>query len=65
MKLTKKEQMQVDKGLEITFMHIKEVIEHPKKLDDILNNAQLFPIYIKEKNKEALLLGVKPTSVPA
>lgn len=61
MKLSKKEQRQVEKGLEITFMHIRDILEHPEKLDEIPDNAQFFPVYIKEKNKEALLLGIKPT----
>ena len=65
MKLNKKEQIQVDKGLEITFMHVRDILEHPEKLDELPDNAQFFPVYLKEKNKKALLLGVKPILSPA
>lgn len=60
MKLTKKECTQIDKGLEITFMHLREILKDPKKLDKYKKDIDFFPVYIKEKGKEALLLGIKP-----
>ena len=60
MKLTKKESTQIDKGLEITFMHLRKIIKDPKKLDKYKKDTDFFPVYIKEKGKEALLLGIKP-----
>ena len=60
MKLTKKECTQIDKGLEITFMHLREILKDPKKLDKYKKDTDFFPVYIKEKGKEALLLGIKP-----
>jgi len=60
LKLTKKECTQIDKGLEITFMHLREILKDPKKLDKYKKDIDFFPVYIKEKGKEALLLGIKP-----
>ncbi len=61
MKLNKKEREQINKAMEITFMHIRDIIENPGKLDDIPDGAQFFPVYLKEKGKKAALLGIKPT----
>lgn len=65
MKLSEKEQQQIEKGLEITFMHLKEIIKHPERLDDFPAGTNFFPVYIKEEGKEALLLGVKPEHISA
>ncbi len=65
MRLNKNEQKQIDMGIEITFMHIKDILKHPEKLDKIPDGAQFFPVYLKEKNKTAALVGVKPTAIPA
>ena len=60
MKLTKKECTQIDKCLEITFMHLREILKDPEKLDKYKKDTDFFPVYLKEKEKEALLLGIKP-----
>jgi hypothetical protein len=60
LKLSKKESTQIDKGLEITFMHLREIIKDPKKLNKYKKDTDFFPVYLKEKGKEALLLGIKP-----
>ncbi len=64
MKLKKNEQKQVDIGMEITFMHIRDILKHPEKLDNIPDGAQFFPVYIKEKGKTAALVGIKPIAIP-
>lgn len=60
LKLTKKEIEQIDRGLEITFMHIEEVLRNPAILENYPDTMTFFPVYIKTKDKEALLIGVKP-----
>ena len=65
MKLSKKEQKQVDLGLEITFMHLKEVLSNPERISEYAQYTNFIPVYIKEKDKEALLLGIKPTKLPS
>ena len=60
MKLNKKEIEQIDRGLAITFMHIREIIENPEMLEKYTEDSTFFPVYLKEKDKEALLIGVRP-----
>ncbi len=63
MELTEKEQIQVEKGLEIAFMHLKEIIAHPEKLDGYLPEMDFFPVYLKGEGKDVILPGVKPDPV--
>jgi len=49
LKLTKKECTQIDKDLEITFMHLREILKDPKKLDKYKKDTDFFPVYIKLK----------------
>ncbi len=60
LKLSKKEIEQIDRGLEITFLHIEEVLKNPKILETYPETMTFFPVYIKRKDKEALLIGVRP-----
>lgn len=63
MKLSKKELEQIDHGLTITFMHIKEILKKPESLNEYTANTTFFPVYLKDKDREALLIGVKPRKV--
>ena len=63
MKLTKKDMADIDNGLEITFMHIQEIIKDPKMLDNYSKGSIFFPVYLKDKKREALLLGVRPRNI--
>jgi hypothetical protein len=60
LKLSKKEMEQIDDGLAITFMHLKEILKNPASLDDYTNNTTFFPVYLKDREREALLIGVRP-----
>jgi len=53
----------IDNGLEITFMHIQEIIKDPKMLDNYSKGSIFFPVYLKDKKREALLLGVRPRNI--
>jgi hypothetical protein len=53
----------IDNGLEITFMHIHEIIKDPKMLDNYSKDSIFFPVYLKNKKREALLLGVRPHTI--
>ncbi len=65
MKLSKREVEVIDEGLEITFMHIKEIMKNPKLLDKYTDNTTFFPVYLKDKDREALLVGVRPGKTAA
>jgi hypothetical protein len=60
MKLTKEEEEMVDAGLEIAFMHLREILKNPKCLEKYAKNTMLFPVYLKDGKRKALLLGVRP-----
>ncbi|MDI6887328.1 MAG: hypothetical protein QMC98_01640 [Candidatus Thermoplasmatota archaeon] len=62
--MSKKEEKQVDKGLEITFMHLREILRKPEKVDEYISDTNFFPVYLEEKGKKALLLGIKPSKLP-
>ena len=55
----------IDAGLEIAFMHLREIIKNPKLLDKYPKTTRFFPVYLKDGKKEALLLGVKKKKVSA
>lgn len=61
LKLSKREIERIDKGLEITFMHLREILKNPGLLEKYIPDSIFFPVYIREKDREALLVGVKPT----
>jgi len=63
LKLSKKEIEQIDRGLAITFMHLKEILKNPEILDKYTKNSTFFPVYLKDKDREALLIGVRPRKV--
>jgi hypothetical protein len=60
MKLSEDEEKMIDAGLEIAFMHLREIIKDPKRLEKYTNSSRFFPVYLKDGKREALLLGVKP-----
>lgn len=60
MKLTKEEEEMMDAGLEIAFMHLREIIKNPKLLDKYAKSTRFFPVYLQEGKKKALLFGVRP-----
>ncbi len=65
MKLTKEEEEMIDAGLEIAFMHLREIIKNPKLLDKYPKTTRFFPVYLKDGKREALLLGVKKKKASA
>ena len=60
MNLSSKEEEQIEKGLEITFMHLREILENPDRIAEYADGTQFIPVYLKEEGREALLLGIKP-----
>jgi hypothetical protein len=60
LKLSKREIEQIDRGLAITFMHMREIIKNPELLEKYTQDSTFFPVYLKEKDREALLIGVRP-----
>lgn len=60
LKLSKKDIEQIDRGLEITFMHIEEILRNPEILERYTGTSTFFPVYLKDKDREALLIGVRP-----
>jgi len=63
--MTKKEIEQIDAGLAITFMHIREILEHPETLERYAEKGTFFPVYLKDKGREALLVGIRPKKATA
>jgi len=59
MKLTKEEEEQVDIGLEVTFMHLREILKNPKMIDKYSKTDSFVPIYLKDGKREALLLRIR------
>ena len=58
--MTKREIAQIDDGLAITFMHLKEILRNPDLLEGYTGNTTFFPVYLKDRQREALLIGVRP-----
>ena len=58
--LTDEELNMVEAGIEIAFMQIKEIIDHPEMIQDIPDQSHFFHVYLKREGQEALLLGVRP-----
>ena len=58
-KLTKEEEEMMDAGLEIAFMHLREIMKNPKLLEKYPKTTKFFPVYLKDGKREAFLLGVR------
>lgn len=58
MKLSRKERRQVDAGLEVTALHLREIMDHPEKLDRYADGQEFFPVYLRSGDQEALLFGL-------
>jgi len=65
MKLTKEEEEEIDVGLEIAFMHLREIIKNPKILEKYPKTTRFFPVYLKDGKREAILLGVRKKKTSA
>lgn len=60
MKLSKEEEEQIDIGLEVTFMHLREIIKNPKMMEKYSKTDRFFPVYLKDGKREAILLRIRP-----
>jgi len=63
--MTKEDEEMMDAGLEIAFMHLREILKNPKLLEKYPKTTIFFPVYLKDGKKEALLLGVKKKKASA